>query len=67
MAENQRSDLTSMYVCDYGTSSIKFVLPFAGHHATQRAANIQSDKQKGSWRNIYIGGEAVQFPIIIKL
>lgn len=51
----------------YGTSSINFVLPFIGHHATQRAANIQSDKQKGSPRDMYIGGEAVQFPIIIKL
>lgn len=26
---------------------INFLLPFTGHHAEQRTANIQSDKQKG--------------------
>lgn len=46
---------------------ISFCCLFTGHHANQRAANIQSDKQKGNPRNIYIEGEALQFLIIIKL
>lgn len=46
---------------------ISFCYLFTGHHANQRAANIQSDKQKGNPRNIYIEGEALQFLIIIKL
>ena len=46
---------------------LSFCCLFTGHHANQRAANIQSDKQKGNPRNIYIEGEALQFLIIIKL
>lgn len=64
--QNLLNGLRSMNVCYYGTSSVNFVLPFTGHHANQRAANIQSDKQKGNPRNKYIEGEALQFLIIIK-